>query len=337
MGEVEAKELYLFIQNDGDLYRQQGLPIIQNLVRKIDRGVYDRTLAVKLYHYLAENGAKKYIKEYGGDKWFEMFDKPTRELVAKNFVADFEAEYKLGNYDNLHEKKYQGKAGILKNPQIAVGDTVVADDYGVKKKYEVLNIGGSGIVQVKNLKSGIRSWKYLQSLKKVKRSGVLSNPAFISDGKKFKTKAFTSVKATNEYLSKHPEYGVIGTKTVRGKEYIHVALNADNGKRIKRNPPYGYGTHENPASPFKWSTFAGGTSAAEGKHGYDTHLSVGTYSIQPVTTQYGRHAGYLVHFINDKGVLVGGLWQQIGKFHSPNAAKKASREHFEKHFSKNML
>jgi hypothetical protein len=118
MGEVEAKELYLFIQNDGDLYRQQGLPIIQNLVQKIDRGVYDRTLAVKLYHYLAENGAKKYIKEYGGDKWFEMFDKPTRELVAKNFVADFEAEYKLGNYDQYHKnkKKYQGKAGMLKNP-----------------------------------------------------------------------------------------------------------------------------------------------------------------------------------------------------------------------------
>ncbi len=181
--EAAAKELYLFISNDGDLYRQQGLPIIQNLVQKIDRGVYDRTLAVKLYGYLVENGGKKYAKAFGGT-WHKMFDKPTRELVAKNFVAYFETEYKLGAFKKMHKKKYQGKAGVL------------------------------------------------------------SNPAFISDGKKFKTKVFTSVKATNTFLAKHHEYGVIGTKTVNGKEYIHVALNADNGIRIRSNPASAYHVNE---------------------------------------------------------------------------------------------
>jgi hypothetical protein len=61
---VAAEELYLFIENDGQLYRQQGEPILKNLVQKIDRGIYDSVKAAKLYGYLIENGAKKYAKEF---------------------------------------------------------------------------------------------------------------------------------------------------------------------------------------------------------------------------------------------------------------------------------
>lgn len=83
----------------------------------------------------------------------------------------------------------------------------------------------------------------------------------------------------------------------------------------------------------KWSMYAGGTSAAEGKHGYDATFPQGKYSIQPVSTSSGRHRGYSTHFINDRGALVGGLWQNLGLFRSPNEAKRKCLEHYQLNFA----
>ena len=61
--------------------------------------------------YLVDNGAKKYVKEFGskGDNWNKMFDKPTRMNVATALVKSFEAEAESGAYDNFIPKKYQKK------------------------------------------------------------------------------------------------------------------------------------------------------------------------------------------------------------------------------------
>ncbi len=98
-------ELEQFTVNDRDLYRQQEA-IFKNLATKKARGEYKHDLAVKAFGYLAEAGAKKYAKEFGGT-WHQMFDVPTRRAVAQNFAKSFEAEYALGNYDQLLPKKYQ--------------------------------------------------------------------------------------------------------------------------------------------------------------------------------------------------------------------------------------
>jgi len=82
---------------------------------------------------------------------------------------------------------------------------------------------------------------------------------------------------------------------------------------------------------FKWNTYAGGTFAAPDKHGYSARTNLGTYDIQPVSFSSGKHRGYRLHFINDKGKLAGGLYQEIGMFRSPNAAKSASIKHYNKH------
>lgn len=58
-------ELVLFITNDGDIYRQRIQPIIKNLKRKQARGIYDPELAVKAFSYAAQDGLKKYAKEFG--------------------------------------------------------------------------------------------------------------------------------------------------------------------------------------------------------------------------------------------------------------------------------
>lgn len=138
---IAARELLVYIENDGNLYRQQHEPIIKNLVLKIDRGAYDHEKAVKLYGYLVESGAKKYTKDFAGtgDKWNEIFSKPTREAVAREFVARFEGEYKLGNYDNLHAKKYSGKSGALKNPAKATFSILKSNPMPTASDYRIVN------------------------------------------------------------------------------------------------------------------------------------------------------------------------------------------------------
>lgn len=94
----EAQELVLFIENDGDLYRQQNQPILRNLANKAAQGKYEHTKALKLWMYLMDNGAKKYAKKFGGGEWYKMFSVAARREAAKVFADDFEANWKAGEY-----------------------------------------------------------------------------------------------------------------------------------------------------------------------------------------------------------------------------------------------
>ena len=131
-----ARELELFVENDADLYRQQEQPIQKNLINKMAKGVYHHAGAVKLYGYLMESGAKKYVKEHGspGDVWHEMFNTATRKVAAERFADHFETEAALGNFDGLLQKQHQGKwsgkdwKGARQNPG----------------RYTILKHGGTG-------------------------------------------------------------------------------------------------------------------------------------------------------------------------------------------------
>ena len=85
-----VNELDLFIMNDEDLYRKRFMPIITNIKRKMKRGIYDHGKVLKLWMYLVDNGARQYVKEFGGpgDTVRAMFDKETRELVAQEFADE---------------------------------------------------------------------------------------------------------------------------------------------------------------------------------------------------------------------------------------------------------
>ena len=57
------------------------------------RGKYDHALAAKLWGYLVKAGAKKYVKEFGGDVR-SMFNVATREHVAKELADQYLDEVK---------------------------------------------------------------------------------------------------------------------------------------------------------------------------------------------------------------------------------------------------
>ena len=93
-----AQELYLYVKNDRDLYRQQTEPIIKNIVKKKKAEKYDHRKAPKLWGYLIDNGAKKYVKEFGGNMK-TIFPKEVRQSVAIQFANEYNTEIDLGNYN----------------------------------------------------------------------------------------------------------------------------------------------------------------------------------------------------------------------------------------------
>ena len=96
-----VNELDLFIMNDEDLYRRRFMPIITNIKRKIKRGVYDHEKVIKLWMYLVDDAARKYVQEFGTPEQDvkDMFPKETRLQVAQ-IIADREKEnIEKGEYD----------------------------------------------------------------------------------------------------------------------------------------------------------------------------------------------------------------------------------------------
>ena len=81
-------ELKLYIDNDGDLYKQRLIPIVKNIQRKMKSGKYDHKKAPKLSKYLVDDGAKKYQKEFPGVK----FNKQEKEAVAQEFADEYKDE-----------------------------------------------------------------------------------------------------------------------------------------------------------------------------------------------------------------------------------------------------
>ncbi len=68
--EHAVTELKLFVENDSELYHRRAKPIMDNLLRKIRKGTYNPALAPKAFQYLADDGAKKYDKEFAGGAHF---------------------------------------------------------------------------------------------------------------------------------------------------------------------------------------------------------------------------------------------------------------------------
>ena len=109
----EARELKTTMDSTEEGYKQQYIPILKNLSRKMKKGVYDKEKAVKLMMYYVDNGAKKYGQDYGGGgatgPSIGGFDKKTREEAARAYVEDFEDDWDNKNWDFMESIKELGE------------------------------------------------------------------------------------------------------------------------------------------------------------------------------------------------------------------------------------
>ena len=94
----EMKELRLYIDNDSSIYRQRYMPILKNLSKKKKKGNYRKTLAQKAFMYLIDDGAKRYVRSYGGNH-LDVFPKRQRKTLAKDYVEEFEQIYDNQEFD----------------------------------------------------------------------------------------------------------------------------------------------------------------------------------------------------------------------------------------------
>lgn len=78
-----ARELALFIENDGTLYRQQYVPIALNYARKMVKGNFNKEMAIKGIINLVENGRKKYSREFGSRGSLIPMNGATKEACAR--------------------------------------------------------------------------------------------------------------------------------------------------------------------------------------------------------------------------------------------------------------
>lgn len=88
-----ARELALCYDNERANQNQKE-SIINNLARKMAKGVYNKAGAVKLWGYAAKSGADAYAKAFGssGDTGSKMFNAATRAMAA-GIMEDENREY----------------------------------------------------------------------------------------------------------------------------------------------------------------------------------------------------------------------------------------------------
>jgi len=87
---VMINELFLFITNDAQLYRQRITPLIKNYQRKMKKGIFDQEMAVKGFLYAVNDGIKKYNKEFGSGSM--KLSKQEKEAVATKLLDYYQEE-----------------------------------------------------------------------------------------------------------------------------------------------------------------------------------------------------------------------------------------------------
>ena len=87
----EARELFIYVVNNGDAYPHIQA-IVNNLAKKLKKGVYDMKKAVDAYYHVACEESDRYHKDFG-----------YRFTVTERFTAavDMEEYY----FDHVVEKK----------------------------------------------------------------------------------------------------------------------------------------------------------------------------------------------------------------------------------------
>lgn len=100
-----AYQLEGYIESDGQLYTQMIVPVIKNLERKVKKGIYDYDKSLILWQHVADEGAKRYVKELGGP----AYNVATRKEVAKKLSSYYEENY-MG--DNPIESSKQIKSTV---------------------------------------------------------------------------------------------------------------------------------------------------------------------------------------------------------------------------------
>ena len=83
---TESRELFLYATNDGNLYRQMITPIINNMRKKAQKGIYNSDKAVDAWYPVATAASNKYGKDYGYT--FSVHDRYTAAVDMEEYYRE---------------------------------------------------------------------------------------------------------------------------------------------------------------------------------------------------------------------------------------------------------
>ena len=83
---TESRELFLYATNDGNLYRYMTTPTIENLKKKLKKGVYDVEKAIDAYYHIATEASKRYNKDFGYS--FSVADRFTAAVEMEGYYRE---------------------------------------------------------------------------------------------------------------------------------------------------------------------------------------------------------------------------------------------------------
>ena len=88
-----ATNLYLYAKNSQNVYDRMIVPILENLSRKIRRGIYNGNKALNAFENIMDFAAQEYDKELGSGRGsLTLFNKATRREAAKKLMECFEGD-----------------------------------------------------------------------------------------------------------------------------------------------------------------------------------------------------------------------------------------------------
>lgn len=197
-----ANELVLYIENTSDLSpdgpRGQGRDVLLNALRKFRKGTYDPALAVKLFGYLVESGAKRYAKEFGSSEreWSTMFPPATRQEAARQLEASFRNSAERGEYDHVDVRTGAAARGIASEAPLGGG-------YSLRQSPENASMYDAYFERTRI--GSVRGPFGSRDGRKTFYDWTLNGPRGQATGR-----ARTQTAAFNQLISKHKERRAIG-------------------------------------------------------------------------------------------------------------------------------
>lgn len=104
LDEDAAHELELYLDNDQrfsmDSPDGMGRAVLQNQLKHLKKGRYDKELSVKGWLHVVDAAAQQYAKEFGGI-WHQIFSPATRRFVAQSMAQEFYRRAQAGEFEHV--------------------------------------------------------------------------------------------------------------------------------------------------------------------------------------------------------------------------------------------
>jgi hypothetical protein len=129
---VMIQDIKFVAENDANLYRRQGRPIVENLAKKMAKGTFDAAKAVKLYEYLADSAVKDYSVSQLGKRTptLTILSKPERQVLAQQLFESYADEIKDAAQEIVAKS---GKKTTRTNPSKRSSRSAVVPNPAAKK------------------------------------------------------------------------------------------------------------------------------------------------------------------------------------------------------------